>query len=158
MQTWQLLPPMTSDNFNNPNSNGHSTDIPRGISLWTAWFAFQKSRHVDDDNGGSWHKDGENIPKIMTGRRLRVRIRSEPPPGSAGEENWTLFARLAPQTVREFTGDTSVEFLPFCLTGDDLDENVYVSYNGGSIQEKGESLAVVLLWILFFCPWWMQFM
>lgn len=75
----------------------------------------------------------------MTGRRLRVKTRKEPQPGER-DQNWTLFARLSPQTARALSdGHGAPEFLPLELTGDTIDEPVYVSHNGGSI---GESLLV----------------
>jgi hypothetical protein len=83
---------------------------------------------------------------MATGRRLRVRTRREPHPGESGL-NWTLFARLSPDMAQALHDDaccltnsdtTTVtqEFLPLLLSGMD-DHNVYVSYNGGSIAEKG---------------------
>lgn len=80
-----------------------------------------------------------------TGRRLRVRTRREPHPGESGQ-NWTLFARLPPDMAQALhddarcltNSDTTVtqKFLPLLLSGMD-DHDVHVSYNGGSIAEKG---------------------
>jgi len=77
----------------------------------------------------------------MTGQRLCVRTRREPHPGDA-DQNWTLFARLSPQTACALhDGAGSPEFLPLCLSVDATSDPIYVSYNGGSILEEGEVVA-----------------
>ena len=77
----------------------------------------------------------------MTGRRLRVRIRQEPHPGDA-DQNWSLFARLSPQTAQALCtkrGDECLEFLPLRLSVPPFNDPIYVSYNGGSINEEGKA-------------------
>ena len=76
----------------------------------------------------------------MTGRRLRVRTRPKPKAGS-NTQNWTLFARLSSQTARTLCdghSDEAPQFLPLCLNGKGLGNPLYVSYNGGCIQEEGK--------------------
>lgn len=74
----------------------------------------------------------------MTGQRLRVRARPEPKVGY-GNQNWTLFARLSSQVARAFNSvHDAPQFLSLCLTCDGIDDPIYVSYNGGAIEEEGK--------------------
>lgn len=81
----------------------------------------------------------------MTGQVLHVKTRKEPSPGSLND-NWTLFARLSAETLNQLTfGESTVEFLPLKLTGDGLNDPVYISYNGGLIEEQGKVVQVYFL-------------
>lgn len=88
----------------------------------------------------------------MSGRRLLVRTRPEPPSGDPVQK-WTLFARLSPPTARALLENVdNPDFMPLCLSVDGLDDPIYVSYNGGTIIEDGKNPILAYQHPLFALP------